>query len=91
MGRKSIVVLITVVGCTSASGPAAFADPNPDHANCEAILTTPDAHLRIRDDLAREFAAADDFRPGDIYSLVARNAAGTTPEECLESIGFLDP
>jgi hypothetical protein len=86
MGRKSIVMLITLVGCTSASSSSAIAAPNTDHANCEAILTVPDAHIRIRDDVAREFAAAEDFRPGDIYSLVAREATGTTPEECVDSI-----
>ena len=82
--RKLIVMLMTLVGCTFASSTA-LAAPNADHASCEAILTTPDAHVGIRDDVAREFAAAD-FPPGDIYRLAAR-ATGTTVEECEASIG----
>jgi hypothetical protein len=85
--RKLIVRLMMLVGCTFAGSAAstALAAPNPDHASCEAILTSPDAHIGIRDDVAREFAAAD-FPPGDIYSLAAR-ATGTTEEECEASIG----
>jgi len=86
MGRKLIVMLITLVGCTSA-GSTALAAPNGDHANCEAILTSPDAHVGIRDDVAREFAAFD-FPPGDIYGLVARSATGTTEADCLASVGL---
>jgi hypothetical protein len=85
--RKLIVMLMTLAGCTFV-GPTALAvaAPNADHASCEAILTSPDAHVGIRDDVAREFAAAG-FPPGDIYSLAAR-ATGTTVEECEASIGF---
>ena len=89
MRRRSIVMLMTLVGCTSvasAGATAALAAPNPDHAGCQAILTTPDAHIRIRDDVAREFAAAG-FPPGEIYGLVAR-AEGATEEECLASVGL---
>jgi hypothetical protein len=53
-------------------------------ASCETILTSPDAHIQIRDDVAREFAA-DVLAPGDIYSSAAR-ATGTTEEECEASI-----
>jgi hypothetical protein len=84
MGRKLIVMLMTLVGFTCA-GSTALAAPNSDHASCEAILTSPDAHIQIRDDVAREFAAADS-PPGDIYSSVARTK-GATEEECLPPRG----
>jgi hypothetical protein len=76
-------MLVTLV-CICASSATALAAPNGDQASCEAILTSPDAHARIRDDVAREFAA-EDFPPGEHYSAVAR-APGTTEEECLASI-----
>jgi hypothetical protein len=79
MGRKLIVLLMTLAGCTYAASPAVAA-PNADHASCEAILTSPDAHEQIRDDVALMFAA-EDFAPGDIYSVAAR-VEGTTVEEC---------
>jgi hypothetical protein len=78
------VAVLAGLGFTFAGSPA-FA-VNGDHASCEAILTSPDAHIQIRDDVAREFAAAGE-PPGDIYSFVARDATGTTEEECEASIG----
>jgi hypothetical protein len=84
MRRLLIVMLMTLVASTCA-GSTALAAPNADHASCSAILSSADAHLGIRDDVARFFASAD-FPPGDIYSLAAR-ATGTTPEECEASIG----
>jgi hypothetical protein len=89
MRRKVIVMLMTLVGCASvasAVASAALAAPNPSHASCQAILTTPDAHSQIRDDVAREFPAAG-FPPGEIYGLVAR-AKGATEEDCLASVGL---
>jgi hypothetical protein len=83
MWRTFILVPISLVGFTFAGSPA-LAAPNGDHASCEAILTSPDAHIQIRDDVAREFAA-DVLAPGDIYSSAAR-ATGTTEEECEASI-----
>ena len=79
MGRKLIVICMTLVVCMCA-GSTALAAPNGDHASCEAILTSPDAHIQIRGGVAREFAA-EDFPPGEIYSVAAR-APGTTVEEC---------
>jgi hypothetical protein len=73
-------MLMTLVGCACVGSPA-LAAPNADRASCQAILTTPDAHIQIRDDVAREFAA-EDFPPGAIYGAVAR-ATGTTDQECL--------
>jgi hypothetical protein len=83
MRRKLVVTLTTLVAfaCTDAT---AFAAPNGDRASCEAILTSPDAHVQIRDDVALEFAA-EDFPPGDIYSSAAR-ATGTTEIECEASL-----
>ncbi len=82
MRRKLIV---TLVGSLSVASTA-LAAPNPDHAGCQAILTSPDAHIRIRDDLGREFAALG-IPLGEIYGLVAR-AKGATEEECLASVGL---
>jgi hypothetical protein len=84
MGRKLIVIFMTLVACTFA-GSTALAAPNSDHASCEAILTSPDAHIQIRGGVAREFAA-EDFPPGEIYSVAAR-APGTTVEECEAPFG----
>lgn len=85
MQPKLIVILMTLVACVYLSS-SALAAPNPAHASCQAILTNPDAHERIRDGLAREFAAGD-FPPGSIYSAAAR-AVGTTTDECETAIGF---
>jgi hypothetical protein len=79
MARKLTVLLITLLGCTCA-GPTALAAPNAGHASCEAILTSPDAHIQFRDDTAREFTTRG-FPPGEIMSGAAR-APGTTEEEC---------
>ena len=79
MARKLTVLLITLVGC-SCAGSTALAAPNADHASCEAILTSPDAHIQFRDDTAREFTTRG-FPPGEIMSGAAR-APGTTEEEC---------
>jgi hypothetical protein len=84
VGRKLIVTVIALVAF-ACIGSTALAAPNGDHASCEAILTSPDAHIQIRDDVAREFAA-EDSPPGVIYSSAAR-ATGTTEEECLASLG----
>jgi hypothetical protein len=84
MVRKLAVLLMTLVGCTYAASPAVAA-PNADHASCEAILTSPDAHVQIRDDVSRE-VAAEDFPPGDLYSDAAR-ATGTTEQECEAGLG----
>ena len=79
MGRKLIVMLMALVGCTF-TGSTALAAPSGDHASCEAILTSPDAHIQFRDDTAREFTTRG-FPPGEIMSGAAR-APGTTEEEC---------
>jgi hypothetical protein len=79
MARRLTVLLITLVGC-SCAGSTALAAPNGDHASCEAILTSPDAHIQFRDDTAREFTTRG-FPPGEIMSGAAR-APGTTEEEC---------
>ena len=79
MGRKLIVMLVTLV-CMCAASATALAAPNGDHASCEAILTSPDAHIQFRDDTAREFTTRG-FPPGEIMSGAAR-APGTTEEEC---------
>jgi hypothetical protein len=71
--RKAAAIATAVVSLALVA-PASAA-PNGDHASCEAILTSPDAHVQIRDDVAREFAA--EVPPGDIYSAAAR-ATGTT-------------
>ena len=84
MRRLLIVMLTGLVACTCAGAPA-LAAPNADHASCSAILSSADAHLGIRDDVARFFASAD-FPPGVIYSSAA-HARATTPEECEEAIG----
>jgi len=78
----TVVMSLVLVG---PAGSTALAAPNPDHASCEAILTSPDAHIQIRGGVAREFAA-EDFPPGDIYSVAAR-APGTTVEECEAPFG----
>lgn len=85
MRRKLIVTLMTLVGSLSVASTALTA-PNPDHAGCQAILTSPDAHIRIRDDLGWEFASLG-IPPGEIYGLVAR-AKGATEEECLASVNL---
>jgi hypothetical protein len=87
--RKPVAVASVVLslGLVGPAASTALAAPNGDHASCEAILTSPDAHVGIRDDVAREFAAAE-ARPGDIYSSVARDATGTSEEECEVSIGL---
>jgi hypothetical protein len=84
--RRTMIVMLTafVVGSTSA-GSTALATPNGEHANCQAILSSPDAQRRLRDDIAREFTAAD-FPPGDIYKLVSLRVVGTTYGECLASL-----
>ena len=79
MARKLTVLLITLMGCT-CGGSTALAAPNADQASCEAILTSPDAHIQFRDDTAREFTTRG-FPPGEIMSGAAR-APGTTEEEC---------
>jgi hypothetical protein len=79
MARRLTVLLITLLGC-SCAGSTALAAPNGDHASCEAILTSPDAHIQFRDDTAREFTTRG-FPPGEIMSGAAR-APGTTEEEC---------
>jgi len=79
MARRLTVLLITLVGY-SCAGSTALAAPNGDHASCEAILTSPDAHIQFRDDTAREFTTRG-FPPGEIMSGAAR-APGTTEEEC---------
>jgi len=84
MRRKLIVLLVLLVGCISLASTA-LAAPNPERANCQAILTSFDAQIQERDDLAREFAGFD-FPPGAIYSHVSTTATGTTPEECLASV-----
>jgi hypothetical protein len=43
MGRKLIVMLMTLVGCTCASSTA-LAAPNADYASGQAIVISPDAH-----------------------------------------------
>ena len=83
MRRKLIVMLVTLV-CICAGSATALAAPNGDHASCEAILTSPDAHDQFRDDTAREFTTAGVSRPGEIMSAAAR-APGTTEEECQAS------
>jgi hypothetical protein len=85
MERKLIAMVMTLVAC-ACGGSTALAAPNPEQASCEAILTSPDAHIQFRDDVAREFAA-EDFAPGDIYSAAAR-ATGTTEEECQAALGL---
>jgi hypothetical protein len=50
MGRKLIVMLMTLVGCTCASSTA-LAAPNADYASGQAIVTSPDAHILKRDDV----------------------------------------
>ena len=82
--RKPVAVATAVVSLALVA-PASAA-PNGDHASCEAILTSPDAHIQIRDEVAREFAA-EDFPPGDIYSAAAR-ATGTTEQECQAAVGM---
>jgi hypothetical protein len=82
MGRKLIVMLVTLV-CICAASATAVAAPNGDHASCEAILTSPDAHNRFRDEVATEFATRG-FPPGEIYSAAA-GVPGTTEEECQAS------
>ena len=71
--------LATAVVSLALVAPASAA-PNGDHASCEAILTSPDAHVQFRDDTAREFTTRG-FPPGEIMSGAAR-APGTTEEEC---------
>ena len=73
------VVVATAVVSLALVAPASAA-PNGDHASCEAILTSPDAHIQFRDDTAREFTTRG-FPPGEIMSGAAR-ASGTTEEEC---------
>jgi hypothetical protein len=84
IGRKVIVMAIAAVAF-AGTGSTALAAPNADDASCEAILTSPDAHVQIRDDVAREFAD-EDSPPGVVYSSAAR-ATGTTEEECQASLG----
>ena len=79
--RKPAAVA-TVVLSLALVAPASAA-PNGDHASCEAILTSPDAHIQFRDDTAREFTTRG-FPPGEIMSGAAR-APGTTEEECQAS------
>ena len=79
MGRKLIMTVIALVAF-ACTGSTALAAPNGDHASCEAILTSPDAHIQFRDDTAREFTTRG-FPPGEIMSGAAR-APGTTEEEC---------
>ena len=81
--RKPAAVATAVVSLALVA-PASAA-PNADRASCEAILTSPDAHLQIRDDVSRE-VAAEDFPPGDLYSAAAR-ATGTTEQECEAALG----
>lgn len=83
MRRPAAVV--TAVVSLALVAPASAA-PNADHASCEAILTSPDAHVQIRDDVSRE-VAAEDFPPGDLYSVAAR-ATGTTEAECEAALGL---
>ena len=71
--------LATAVVSLALVAPASAA-PNGDHASCEAILTSPDAHIEFRDDTAREFTTRG-FPPGEIMSGAAR-APGTTEEQC---------
>jgi hypothetical protein len=71
--------LATAVVSLALVAPASAA-PDAEHSSCEAILSSPDAHVQIRDDVARE-VAAEDFPPGDLYSVAAR-ATGTTEAEC---------
>jgi hypothetical protein len=84
MRRKLIATLLTLVACTGA-GSTAVAAPNAEQASCMAILTSRDVQLQIRDDTARE-VAAEDFPPGELYSVAAR-ATGTTEEECEAALG----
>ena len=79
--RKPAAVATAVVSLALVA-PASAA-PNGDHASCEAILTSPDAHIQFRDDTAREFTTRG-FPPGEIMSGAAR-APGTTEEECQAS------
>jgi hypothetical protein len=82
--RRKLVVILMTLACICAGSTTALAAPNGDHASCEAILTSPDAHNQIRDDLAqevREFAAEESRPPGDIYKEVAHVKGAT--EECL--------
>jgi hypothetical protein len=79
--RKPAAVATAVVSLVLVA-PASAA-PNGDHASCEAILTSPDAHIQFRDDTAREFTTRG-FPPGEIMSAAAR-APGTTEEECQAS------
>ena len=66
--RKPAAVATAMVSLALVAPPSA---PNADRASCEAILTSPDAHVQIRDEVARE-VAAEDFPPGDLYSVAAR-------------------
>jgi hypothetical protein len=81
--RKPAAVATAVVSLALVA-PASAA-PNADRASCEAILTSPDAHVQIRDDVSRE-VAAEDLPPGDLYSAAAR-ATGTTEQECEAALG----
>ena len=83
--RRAAVSVVCAAGLFLATGAPAFAAPSGDHASCEAILTLSDAPNQYRDDVAREFAA-EDFPPGDIYSVAAR-ATGTTVEQCEAVFG----
>ena len=84
--RRTLTAMLMALVASISVASAALAAPNPDHAGCQAILTTPDAHIRIRDDVAREFSALG-FPPGEIYGLVAREK-GATEDECLEAAGL---
>ena len=76
MRRKLIVMVVTVV-CICAGSATALAAPNADHASCEAIVTFPDTQERIRDGVAREFAA--EVLAGAIFSSVAPNKLPACP------------
>jgi hypothetical protein len=76
--HKPVAVATAVVSLTLVAPASAV--PNGDHASCEAILTSPDAHIQFRDEVAREFTTRG-FPPGEIMSGAAR-APGTTEEEC---------